>query len=112
MESLKAELSKQADNAVTLATEALGTLKETLAKMPESVKTTMGGLCQPLGADLQTACGDGAAGIVVNMTAAVGNICKAGVAAMITKANETCSAAAHQWWINGARMCTVSLHTK
>ena len=93
MESLKAELRKQADNAVTLATGALDKLKETLSQMPEKVKTTMSGLCQPLGADLAGACGSGAGGIVANMTAAVGNICKAGVAAMIDKANSTCSAA-------------------
>ena len=101
MESLKTELSKQADNAVTLATKALDTLKQTLAKMPESVKTTIVGLCKPLGTDLQLACGDGAAGIIANMTTAVGNICKAGVAAMINKANSTCTAAARRCWING-----------
>ena len=89
MESLKTELSKQADNAVSLATKALDTLKQTLAKMPESVKTTIVGLCKPLGTELQLACGDGAAGIIVNMTTAVGNICKAGVAAMLDKANST-----------------------
>ena len=102
METLKKELEKAADKAVELAQKALDTLKQTLAKMPESVKAVTGGLCKPLGADLATACGDGAAGIVVNMTAAVGNICKAGVKLMVKKANETCSAAAHQQWINGS----------
>ena len=59
MESLKTELASQADKAVAAATEALGALKESLTKFPDSVKTAMGGLCQPLGPDMQEACGSG-----------------------------------------------------
>ena len=97
LKPLQATLKSSVDKAITAATGGLDSMKTSLAKIPKSISSSVGQVCNMLpaagGVDLKTVCSKGVQGIVKNATGMVGKMCQTGVDAMIGVANKSLGSA-------------------